>query len=328
MGGFFMKHVNKWFFYIGMIFFVPYGITMLMTGVIGVGIGEERMRSGIDIYISEEESIDLEQYVVGTMASQIPADYEMEALKGQAIIQRTNILNEMEREKTNQSLELPFLYWNEEQLQEKWGEKNWKLYYEKLRKAVADTKGMYMTCDGEYIEAYYHAVSIGTTVSAKELLDKDISYLQSVESTKDVESKDYMNIHQYSYEEVKERLQKKGISVTVEQLKNGLRIQKKTKLGYVLELKVQDKTIKGEAWQEWFSLPSMNFYLEDYQDELRMISLGKGRGLGFSQYGANEMAKEKATYEEILKYYYKGVALNKITESGNDTRRGDENEEN
>ncbi len=301
---------------------------MIMTGVIGVGRMDESFHSGIQIEIDEEKEVDLEDYVIGTMASQIPADYEMEALKGQAVIQRTNILQEMEKEKTASGKDLPFIYLSKEEMEEKWGEKNWQEYYARLKKATSDTKGIYMTYDGEYIEAYYHPVSIGVTVSAEELLGKEIAYLQSVDSNHDVESKDYMNIQQYEYSDVRAILKQHGIEVTDEDMIKKLVIQTKTKLGYVLELVIDKTTIKGEQWQEWFELPSMNFYLEDYQGKLRMISLGKGRGLGLSQYGANELAKEKMNYDEILKYYYKGITLNKITESGNDITRGDENEEN
>lgn len=323
--------VNKWFVYICMAILIPYGITMIMTGVVGTSGEDIDFSSGISIQIGKTEpieEIDLEDYVIGTMASQIPADYEMEALKGQAVIQRTNILNEMEKEKTMNGEDLPFQYLSKEELKEKWGEKNWETYYGRLRKAVIETAGTYMTYDGEYIEAYYHPVSIGTTVSAKELLGKDITYLQSVDSGKDVESKEYMNMQQFSYEEVKERLQSNGVTVEDADVKEKLKIEEKTKLGYVKTLAVGKKTVTGEQWAEWFSLSSTNFYLEDYDGSLRMIALGKGRGLGLSQYGANEMAKDGADFEEILKYYYQKITLNKITKSGNDITRGDENEEN
>ena len=322
--------MNKLLFYISVALLIPYGLTMIMTGVLGTGESLEDFSSGIAIQIGEGEQmeeIDLEDYIIGTMASQIPADYEMEALKGQAIIQRTNILNEMEKERTVNSNDLPFLYLSKEEMREKWGEKNWENYYGRLQKAAADTAGIYMTYDGEYIEAYYHPVSIGTTVSAKELLGKEITYLQSVESRKDVESKDYMNMKEFSYEEAKEILTAHKIQADEETLSKQLAIKKKTQLGYVQKLSIGKQTVTGEQWAEWFSLSSTNFYLEDYEGRLRMVALGKGRGLGVSQYGANEMAKEGASYEEILKYYYNEIVLNKITDSGNAITRGDENEE-
>ena len=321
---------HRWIFYIGMLLVIPYILTMIMTGVTGRENLEETFQSGIQIQVGEgelQEEIDLEDYVIGVMASQIPADYEIEALKGQAVIQRTNILNEMEREKTTSAKDLPFSYLSLDNMKEQWGEKNWEDYYARLKSATSQTKGIYMTYDGEYIEAYYHAVSIGTTVSAKELIGKEIAYLQSVDSNQDVESKDYMSIQSFSYEDVKKVLLEHEITVTEEEIKNNLKIETKTKLGYVTLLSIGKKEIKGEEWQEWFSLPSTNFYFEDYEGKLRIISLGKGRGLGLSQYGANELAKTGVTYQEILEHYYQEITLNKITESGNDITRGDENEE-
>ena len=316
----------RWIFYIGMLLVIPYVLTMIMTGVTGTGQIEETFQSGIEIQVGEEE-VDLEDYVVGVIASQIPADYELEALKGQAIIQRTNILNEMEQEKTTDANDLPFTYLSLDEMKDQWGEKNWEDYYARLKSAVSSTKGIYMTYDGEYIEAYYHPVSIGTTVSAEELLGKEIAYLQSVDSSQDVEAKSYMNIQQFEYADVKKVLLEHNINVEEEDIQKNLKIETKTKLGYVTKLLIQKTEIKGEEWQEWFSLPSTNFYFEDYNGKLRIISLGKGRGLGLSQYGANQMAKTGSSYKEILQYYYKEIVLNKITESGNDITRGDENEE-
>lgn len=322
---------NRWFIWILCALLLPYGITMVMTGVTGTDEISDDYQSGITIEIIQDgeiSAIDLEDYVIGILASQISADYEMEALKGQAVIVRTNILNEMEKEKTINGSDLPFLYLSRSELEEKWGEKNWKEYYNRLKRATAQTSGVYMTYDGEYIEAYYHPVSIGTTVSAEELLGKDIPYLQSVSSNKDVEAKEYMNIHEWDYSEAVARLKQQKINVDVETLKEELKIEEKTKLGYVIKLMLGTQVVTGEQWAECFELPSTNFYLEDYNGKLRIICLGKGRGLGLSQYGANEMAKNSASYEEILNYYYKGIQLNKIAESGNAIARGDENEEN
>lgn len=322
---------KKWLFWILAALLIPYGITMVMTGVIGTSEIPENYQAGIVIsYIEygKVKTIDLEDYVIGILASQISADFESEALKGQAIIIRTNVLNEMEKEKTKNGEELPFLYLSKEEMKEKWGEKNWEKYYKRLKKAVANTAGIYMTYDGEYIEAYYHPVSIGMTVSAEELLGKTIPYLQSVNSSKDVESKDYMNITEWEYIKIQQKLAGHKIKVDIQTLKESLRIEEKTKLGYVTKMIVGNQEITGSAWAEYFELPSTNFYLEDYNGKLRIICLGKGRGLGLSQYGANEMAKNGSTYEEILNYYYQEIQLNKIVESGNAIARGDKNEKN
>lgn len=303
-----MKRWNTILIYLLLIFFIPYSVTMVMTGVVGDYRETGNLESGIQIKIEEKE-IDLEEYVIGTMASQIPADYEKEALKCQAIIQRTNILNEMERLKTNESKKLPFLYLSTIDMEEKWGKKNWEFYYGKLKQAVLQTKGSYITYEGNYIEAYYHPVSVGMTVSAKELLGKEVEYLQSVESNQDVESKEYMTSKIVSYKEVVSILKEKEIEVTEKEIEAQLKVRKKTNLGYIQELEVGKNSITGEKWKEWFHLSSSNFYLENYENQLRMIAIGQGHGMGLSQYGANKMAKEGKESDEILKYYYKKIKI-------------------
>lgn len=303
-----MKRWNTILIYLLLIFFIPYSVTMVMTGVVGDYRETGNLESGIQIKIEEKE-IDLEEYVIGTMASQIPADYEKEALKCQAIIQRTNILNEMERLKTNESKKLPFLYLSTIDMEEKWGKKNWEFYYGKLKQAVLQTKGSYITYEGNYIEAYYHPVSVGMTVSAKELLGKEVEYLQSVESNQDVESKEYMTSKIVSYKDAVSILKEKEIEVTEKEVEAQLKVRKKTNLGYIQELEVGKNSITGEKWKEWFHLSSSNFYLENYENQLRMIAIGQGHGMGLSQYGANKMAKEGKESDEILKYYYKKIKI-------------------
>lgn len=308
-----MKKWNTILIYLLLIFFVPYSVTIIMTGVVGDYEETGKLESGIQIKMEEKE-IDLEEYVIGTMASQIPADYEREALKCQATIQRTNILNEMERLKTNESKKLPFLYLTKVDMEEKWGKKNWEFYYGRLKQAVLQTKGSYITYQGNYIEAYYHPVSVGMTVSAKELLGKEVEYLQSVESNQDVESKEYMTSKTVSYHEVVSILKEQEIEVTEKEVESQLKVRKKTNLGYIQELEVGKNIVTGEKWKEWFHLSSRNFYLENYKNQLRIISIGQGHGMGLSQYGANKMAKEGKNSDEILKYYYKKIKIETMNE--------------
>ena len=79
-------------------------------------------------------------------------------------------------------------------------------------------------------------------------------------------------------------------------------------------MKAGETKIPGTLWAQWFSLASNNFYLEPYDGKMRMICLGQGNGLGMSQYGADQMAKEGSGYQEILKYYYTGVKIKDIHE--------------
>ena len=72
--------------------------------------------------------------------------------------------------------------------------------------------------------------------------------------------------------------------------------------------------IKGEDFADWFHLASNNFYFEQYKGKLRIICLGKGNGLGMSQYGAGTMANTGKSYKKILKYYYPKTMIQKLYE--------------
>lgn len=325
----FREKIVNWIGAVVITLLIPFSITMAMTGVIGTSSIIDDFQSSIKIQLNQENGgqiIDLEEYVIGVLAAQIPIDYEMSAIEAQAVIARTNIVRYSNSEKTTDQGDMPFAYVSKAKMLENWGEANYEKNYNRLRLAVSKTVGVTMRYDGEYIDALYHNVSIGMTVSAKEAYGKKVDYLVSVESGHDLESPDYMKIDEYSYEEVQKVLKDNNLTVSLDDLKNNISIANKTVMGYVKEIAVGETSITGEKWQELFELNSTNFYLEDYQGKLRMICLGKGHGMGLSQYGANELAKSGSLYEEILKYYFSGIEMYNVTKSGNDTTRGDNNE--
>ena len=148
------------------------------------------------------KQLDVEEYVLGVMAGVVSPDYEEEALKVQAVLVRTNILKEMQERGTKDAEDIPYQYLTVEERKRIWGERQYDKYEKKMERAVVDTAGKVLQAEGNLILACYHEVSIGKTASAKEVLGEDISYLQSVESNRDVEAKHYMNLVEYSWEEV------------------------------------------------------------------------------------------------------------------------------
>ena len=102
--------------------------------------------------------------------------------------------------------------------------------------------------------------------------------------------------------------------ITIQQLQKNLRLLTVTKNGYVKQIKAVSYIISGEDFARWLQLASNNFYFEQYKGNLRIICLGKGNGLGLSQYGADQMAKQGKTYQKILKYYYPKTMIQKLYE--------------
>lgn len=248
------------------------------------------------------KEIDVEEYVLGVLPGVIPADYTEECLMVQAILIRTNVLKEMEEKNTSDAEDLSYHYLSESDCKALWGEPLYEKNKRRMEQAVVKTAGRVIRKENQLITAMYHEVSIGKTISAKELLGEDISYLQSVESSKDVESKRYMNLLVYSFEELKEILKIEEKNVAIE-------ITESTENGFVKQITINGKSYSGTEAMELFSLPSENFYVEEVEMGYRFVCLGKGSCLGLSQYGANRMALEGAIAEEIIQYYYQDVSI-------------------
>lgn len=287
------------------------------------------------------KSMDVEEYVLGILPGTIPADYDIETLKVQAILIRTNVLKEMQENNTSDAADLSYQYLTVEDRMALWGEKNYEKYADRFEQAVVATAGMVVKQENSLIMALYHEVSIGKTASAKEILGEDISYLQSVESSQDVEAKHYMNLVTYTWQEFRELAGNEGQigeeasqeaqaedstkskeeDGDKQQTESGasaeetavqkipVSVEESTENGFVKKLSVNGTIYTGEEAMQKFSLTSANFYVEEIDDGIRFVCLGKGSCLGVSQYGANRMALEGKKAEAIIKYYYKGVSL-------------------
>ncbi len=311
-------------------------VTGLFSDRAGLGRGGYALESrllGKEIQIETDglyKSIDVEEYVLGVLAGTISAGYNIEALKVQAILVRTNVLKEMQEKNTTDAADLSYHYLTVEERIALWGEQNYEKYEDYFERAVVDTAGKVIKQEDSLIMALYHEVSIGKTADAKEILGEEVSYLQSVDSSLDVEAKNYMNLVVYTWEELGQMINKATQENTAAegqateeqtgeaapdpaQEGNGQKIpitvEESTENGFVKKLSVNGTAYTGEEAMEMFSLASMNFYVEEVEGGIRFVCLGKGNCLGLSQYGANRMALDGKKAEEIIKYYYQGVSV-------------------
>lgn len=290
-------------------FLLPYCITMIFTGMKS-DVGEVK-ESGIKIILEDETIIDLEEYVKQVTAGEISMDEEQEAINAQMVIVRTNLLRKIGNEKEVEAKTLDVRAIDEKTLRENLGAKKYSEATKKLRQAQQKTNGIVLKYKKKYIEALYHVCNTGMTVSAKEITGKAKAYLQSEESSQDIESENYMNVKEFSKTQVVSKLKTKleAKNINEDNVLDSVHIENKTDLGYVQQIKIGEEEMTGEEWRSLFSLSSDNFYIEEYEGKIRMISLGKGHGMGLSQYGANEMAKQGKNYKEILEHYYRNVDL-------------------
>lgn len=259
------------------------------------------------------------EYVIGCVASEVPASYHEEALKAQAIAAYTNLIRLKQHPdsslngadisdspKTHQG------YFTKEQRQEKWG-KNYEKYSQKLEKAVREVAGVVMVYEDEPIVAAYCAISPGRTEAAEIIWGSNIPYLQSIASSADKLSPEYSSTLVLSEEQFKQAMEKEdGIKLEgdakswisdVEYSKNGT--------GVVTKIKVGTKTLTGAKLRALVSLKSPSFTVEYKNGSFTFEVSGYGHCVGMSQYGADYMARNGSNYKEILKHYYHGVDFTK-----------------
>lgn len=264
---------------------------------------------GVIVTLENGDQIDGEDFVIGMAASELSYAREEEALKAWVIVCRTNFVKAVGDKKEVKAEDLSLDYISEDELEQNNGRKVWLELNNRLEEASEETFGQVLCYGGSLIDALYHPVSIGKTVSASEIYSVDVPYLISVDSSQDVESEEYMDVKIMSYKDCVKMLSDAGYTETEESCKNNLKIEKQTENGFVQSVKTKDNKWMGEEWKDIFSLNSTNFYLENYGDRLRIVTIGKGHSMGMSLYGANALAQKDLSAATILSYYYPGTEL-------------------
>ncbi len=248
------------------------------------------------------------QEIAGILAEQVPVNMKEEVLKAQAVMVRTQLAY---CEKNNQ--EKPKAL-SKEEMEQLWGQKNYYEFYEKLIRAAEETEGQVITFQGEVINPAFHKVSAGYTRDGSTVY-KNTPYLLSVKSEADILSEDYLKVQFFTSKEFMERqsylIPVSGIEEKpVGDIVNSIELQRDG-AEYVTAMKIDGTEVDVDAFLETFELPSSNFFIKEMDDKVRIVTKGCGHGYGLSQYGANEMAKKEKTYEEILKYYFSGIKIEK-----------------
>ncbi|QGQ48327.1 stage II sporulation protein D [Metabacillus sediminilitoris] len=259
----------------------------------------------------EIENIPLEEYVIGVVASEMPAEFASEALKAQALAARTYITKQL---MNDQALGVPKgsivsdtqmhqVYKNPEELKKLWGNG----YTEKMSKiteAVAATQGKILTYDNQPIEAQFFSTSNGYTENSEAYWKESIPYLKSVASTWDEKSPKFYDQMVISIQDFENKL---GVNIN----DNGSvgKITELTPGKRVAKVEVGGKEFTGREIREKLGLRSSDFTWEMKGDSVVIETKGFGHGVGMSQYGANFMAEDGKSYSEIVSYYYNGTKI-------------------
>lgn len=281
-------------------------------------------RPVISVYLHESGrrvSMPLEEYLVGVVAAEMPASFEEEALKAQAVAARTYTLRQAGGGGCDSGCDICSdskccqAYDTDEACQKKWG----AAYDEnngKIRRAVQDTQGEALYYGGSLIEALYHAASGGQTEDSENVFAAAQPYLRGVESEREEGS---------SHITDEERMSKKDFAKKVNaafskaKLKTGsleeqVKIAERYDSGRVKTIKLGGATATGREFRSALGLRSAWFSIEYDGSDVIIKTRGYGHGVGMSQSGANGMAKDGAAYTDILAHYYTGVSVRQAEE--------------
>lgn len=254
-----------------------------------------------------------EDYIFGVVSAEMPALYETEALKAQAVAAYT-FAKFRKTENANKSYDLTddYLsdqcYISKESAFQRWGSKA-EEYSQKIQDIINEVKGLVIKYENKPILAVYHAISFGTTESAENVWGRAYPYLVPVSSEGDKLCEDYLTTFEITPENLK---QKFGGEITLSgDAQNYFSNIKKTQSGTVETVTVCGNEINGSKIRNLLDLRSSNFDIK-YQNEKFVFSVyGYGHSVGMSQNGANYMAKQGADYKEILTHYYKNCVIEK-----------------
>ena len=263
------------------------------------------------------EEMTVGEYLVGVVRAEMPASFEEEALKAQAVAARTytyykiqNGGNHGDTADICTDSTCCQAYLEEEPALKNWGS-DAAAYEEKVEQAVRETDGQVILYGGEPILAVFHSSSAGQTRTAGTVWQNDLPYLQSVPSPEnEAQIPNYHSRVEFTAEEfrskVLERLPEADLSG---EMSTWLQNAETDSSGSVVKLDVGGVRIKGATLRSILGLRSACFEWEVQDGKLVFFVVGYGHGVGMSQYGAEEMALDGADYLEILTHYYTGVTV-------------------
>ena len=252
--------------------------------------------------------VPFEDYIKGVVAGEMPATFELEALKAQAVASRSYAMYQMtatkDREYDVLNTTANQVYLTDQELKENWKEE----YPEKINKikeAIKETSGEYLTYEGKVINAMFFSTSVGATENSEEVFVSALPYLRSVDSKWDEASPAYTDTYTFTLEEFYKKLNLQyNQTLTIE-------VTSKTSTGRTRTLKINGTEINGRDLATKLNLRSNYFDIVQNENNVTITTKGFGHGVGMSQYGANGMAKEGYKYDQILKHYYQNTEIKK-----------------
>lgn len=267
------------------------------------------------------EELNIDEYLLGVVSAEMPADFEGEALKAQAVVARTYTIYMIEHNKEKHtdadicddskccqawiSKEDRLARWDEDKR-----EGNWK----KIESAVYSTAGKVATYNGEVIDAFFHSNSGGKTEVVSNVWGgANLPYLQSVETAGEDAYSQYESEVNLTKSEFESKIKQKYPEFTIDYNDSEcIKIEEYTDGNRVKTIKIGNLELSGVEVRTLIGLRSANFETEISEGNIKFSVKGYGHGVGMSQTGADSMAKQGSNYEEIIKHYYIGVEISNL----------------
>lgn len=282
----------------------------------------------INVYLTKEKKIitlSLEEYVRGVVCGEMPAEYNVEALKAQAVAARTFAMAHMEvyggkKYSKAHSADVTDdvscqVYIDKNKILKSWDKKYSGQYWNKITEVVQTTEGQVLKYNGKLVmEPYYFAVSSGKTEDAAQVFGNSEPYLRSVISAGEENAPKYKTNVKLSYSKFISEIKNsyKSVDLNIFNVSDKVKIINRTNSGTVKEIKLGSETVSGNKFRNMLQLNSANFNIYFHLTNVEIDCIGYGHNVGMSQYGANLMAKNGKRYKDILTYYYSGVSVGKI----------------
>lgn len=297
---------------------IPYLVLSLFSSSDDGGKSLEDIYSEpISVFLEErntEIQVPLEEYVACVVACEMPAMFEKEALKAQAVAARTYGLS---RQGSLCDTVHCQVFKTKEEISTEKGEEWMNTYWDKISSAAVETAGQVLYFNDEPAsQVLFHSSSGGKTENSEEVFVSAVPYLRSVDSPYEEEATHRNDETTFTLENFANVIngQSGVVPVTIEDI-GRMEITLLTTGGRVAAIKIGENEFTGKQIREMFDLPSANFKYRIEGENIVITTTGYGHGVGMSQYGANGMAKEGYTYDEILKHYYSGTKIKQYKEN-------------
>lgn len=309
-----MKKEWVWFIALslGIIFIIPWSVVRWHK--------EKELTNYVEIRVmmpnGEIEILPLEEYLLGVVAAEMPAEFELEALKAQAIAARTYAakrINQSELTDAKYDVDTTVqnqVWLSDAQMKNYWGWFNYWRYRNKFQKAMHDTYGLVLVAKGEYIDALYHSSSgRKATERSEEVWNSSREYLKNVNSGEENQQR-YVKTITLSPQELFKKLGNKETPRAL--ATRDFQVIDRTAAGRAKSVRVLGKVYQTTQLRTLLGLPSTDLEWIVQPDRLSVTTYGNGHAVGMSQWGANDLAKKSKTFEEILAHFYPGTKLMKL----------------